>query len=142
MTFDQWNLNATIMYFSQYLVFYLFQDLVFSVKNDQHKITFCLEYNMLCFEKLYSFPCRIATCKADAIMKLRKFIFKEIFDVHPYGFKNTHEILFSKFHVLMLIEQFQTFPASKYMFKVNNRNTRRRREICSKLIIKTPEQCH
>lgn len=90
MTFDQWNLNATIMYFSQYLVFYLFQDLVVSVKNDQHKITFCLEYNMLSFEKLYSFPCRIATCKGDAIMKLRKFIFKEIFDVHPYGFKNAH----------------------------------------------------
>ena len=28
------------------------------------------------------------------------------------------------------------------MFKVNNRNTRTRREICSKLIIKTPERRH
>ena len=31
-------------------------------------------------------------------------------------------------------------PASNYMFKVNNRNTRTKREIYSKLIIKTPER--
>ena len=30
-------------------------------------------------------------------------------------------------------------PAGNYMFKVNNRNTRTRREICSKLTIKIPE---
>ena len=29
--------------------------------------------------------------------------------------------------------------AGNYMFKVNNRNTRRRCEICSKLTMKTPE---
>ena len=29
-------------------------------------------------------------------------------------------------------------PAGSYMFKVNNRNTRTRYEICSKLTIKTP----
>ena len=34
------------------------------------------------------------------------------------------------------------FPASNYMFKVNNRNTRTRCEICSKLTINTPEQRH
>ena len=31
-------------------------------------------------------------------------------------------------------------PASNYMFKVNNRNTRTRCQICSKLTIKTPER--
>ena len=31
-------------------------------------------------------------------------------------------------------------PAGNYMFKVNNRNTRTRCEICSKLVIKTPER--
>ena len=31
-------------------------------------------------------------------------------------------------------------PAGIYMFKVNNRNTRTRFEICSKLTIKTPER--
>ena len=30
--------------------------------------------------------------------------------------------------------------AGKYLFKVTNRNTRTRREICSKLTIKTPER--
>ena len=32
------------------------------------------------------------------------------------------------------------YPANKYMFKVNNRNTRKRCEICSKLSTKTLEQ--
>ena len=32
--------------------------------------------------------------------------------------------------------------ADNYMFKVNNRNPRTRYEICSKLIIKTPERRH
>ena len=29
-----------------------------------------------------------------------------------------------------------------YLLKVNNKNTRARCQICSKLTIKTPEQCH
>ena len=31
-------------------------------------------------------------------------------------------------------------PAGNYMFKVNNRNTRTRSEVCSKLTIKIPER--
>ena len=34
------------------------------------------------------------------------------------------------------------FPVGSYMFKVNNRSTRTRYEICSKLTIKTPEWRH
>ena len=37
---------------------------------------------------------------------------------------------------------FITFPVGNYMLKVNNRNTRERCEICSKLTIKTPEGSH
>ena len=37
---------------------------------------------------------------------------------------------------------FNSFPANIYLFKVNNRNTRKRCEICSKLTIKTPERRH
>ena len=33
-------------------------------------------------------------------------------------------------------------PAGNYMFKVKNKNTRARCEICSKLTIKTPERHH
>ena len=36
----------------------------------------------------------------------------------------------------------KTVPVDNYKFKVNNRNTRTRCEICSKLIIKTPERRH
>ena len=32
------------------------------------------------------------------------------------------------------------YPAGIYLLKVNNRNTRARSEICSKLTIKTPER--
>ena len=34
------------------------------------------------------------------------------------------------------------FPASHYMFKVNNKTTRTRCEGCSELTIKTPKRCH
>ena len=34
------------------------------------------------------------------------------------------------------------YPASIYLLKVNNRNTRTWCEICSKLTIKTPERRH
>ena len=38
--------------------------------------------------------------------------------------------------------QFRINPAGNYMFKVNNRNTRTRCEICSKLTIKIPQRRH
>ena len=34
------------------------------------------------------------------------------------------------------------YPAGNYMFKVNNRNSRTRCELCSKLTIKIPERRH
>ena len=36
----------------------------------------------------------------------------------------------------------ETFPAGIYLLKVNNRNSRTRCEICSKLAITTPERRH
>ena len=44
----------------------------------------------------------------------------------------THRERWNVFHLL-------TNPAGNYMFKVNNRNTRARCEICSNLTIKKPE---
>ena len=35
-----------------------------------------------------------------------------------------------------------SFPGNIYLFKVNNRDSRKRCEICSKLTIKTPERRH
>ena len=37
-------------------------------------------------------------------------------------------------------QEINSYPAGNCMFKVNNRNTRTRCEICSKLTIKTPER--
>ena len=34
------------------------------------------------------------------------------------------------------------FPANIYLFKIHNRNNRKRCEICLKLTTKTPEQRH
>ena len=39
-----------------------------------------------------------------------------------------------------MISEVITHPAGKYMFKVNNRNTRTRCEICSKVTIKTTQR--
>ena len=46
---------------------------------------------------------------------------------------------FGKKHELSTKTNKHFFPAGDYMLKVNNRNTRARCEICSKLTIKTPE---
>ena len=40
------------------------------------------------------------------------------------------------------ISRMHSTLCSKYMFKINNKNTRTRCEICSKLTIKTPERRH
>ena len=49
--------------------------------------------------------------------------------------QQTHLLKHGKtFHLL------KPFPAGIYLLKVNNRNTRTKCEICSKLTIKTPER--
>ena len=49
-------------------------------------------------------------------------------------------IKFSINFVTIILMFIRCYPAGNYMFKVNNRNTRARCEICSKLTIKTPER--
>ena len=49
--------------------------------------------------------------------------------------------------IAALISVFNRFwggrsPANIYLFKFNNRNTRKKCEMCSKLTIKTPERHH
>ena len=69
---------------------------------------------------------------------------KLVYTSHTYlGFRLKR--LFRRVEVLLkIISSFFTYicyhPAGNYMFKVNNRNTRARCEICSKLTIKTPER--
>ena len=54
-------------------------------------------------------------------------------------------VVFYKWHVITAQnspagEMWENIPIDNYMLKVNNRNTRTRCEICSKLTIKTLEQ--
>ena len=53
-------------------------------------------------------------------------------DLLPYFSQRTREYCLCKLK----------FSASNYMVQVNIRNTRTKREIFSKLTIKTPERCH
>ena len=48
--------------------------------------------------------------------------------------------MFFDIKFINVASKLDAFPAGNYMFKVNNRNTRTRCEICSKLTIKTPER--
>ena len=47
-------------------------------------------------------------------------------------------IAFQKFQTELVCDS--NFPANIYSLKANNRNTRKRCEICFKLTIKTPER--
>ena len=41
----------------------------------------------------------------------------------------------------LIFRKIVTSQLTFYLLKVNNRNARKKREICSKLTIKTPERC-
>ena len=45
----------------------------------------------------------------------------------------------TRYFSLLLFPRFSNNPANIFLFKVNNRNSRKRCEICSKLTTKTPE---
>lgn len=55
------------------------------------------------------------------------------FNIGTYNVENAHLAVAYKGNIL---------PAGNNLFKVKNRNTRPRYEICSKLTLNTPEQRH
>ena len=61
------------------------------------------------------------------LYRINYSIFRGLFVAAIYA--NTYFLFFSV--------QYFPFPASIYLFKANNRNTRKRCEMCSKIIIKT-----
>ena len=67
----------------------------------------------------------IYLCQGEAALQcLRQMFLSKNIDFPPLTFSN-HRV-----------------PTGNYMFKVNDRNTRSKCEICSKLTIKTPERSH
>ena len=59
---------------------------------------------------------------------------------HIYGGELDSPTIHSPFYFIQSTKYFIINPAGIYLLKVNNRNTRTRCEICSKLTIKTPER--
>ena len=47
-----------------------------------------------------------------------------------------------KSYKILVAKPLKHFPANIFLFKVNNRNTRKKCEIFSKLTIKTPERLY
>ena len=60
--------------------------------------------------------------------------------ITTYGNITSHVIIFVIWGFIKLRKPLILNPADDEMFKVNNRNTRIRFEICSKLTIMTPDQ--
>ena len=61
--------------------------------------------------------------------------------VKSQGYYPKTKIFLFKFKFLYIhVPGWIFYPAGNYLFKVNNKSTRTRCEVCSKLIIKTPER--
>ena len=71
-------------------------------------------------------------------------IFKNIFTINWQMFRFRKKLTRTQHPIVFLNRKIKSKfnPAGNYMFRVNNRNTRTRCQICSKLTIKTPERRH
>ena len=93
-------------------------------KSSIPKWYFCI-FHIFCIVTDWFHPCMIF----DSHFLLRPFL---IID-DPLSPIRNHYSQSGIFNIYLVII---------YLFKFNNRNTRKMCEICSKLTIKTPEQCH
>ena len=83
----------------------------------------------------------VATCTSKTIITTNPGMW------HNFKLFTLHSRLYisnptSNFEIKMIRRLEKISPVGNYMFKVNNRNTRIRCEIYSKLTIKTPERRH
>ena len=83
----------------------------------------------------------VATCTSKTIITTNPGMW------HNFKLFTLHSRLYisnptSNFEIKMIRRLEKISPVGNYMFKVNNRNTRTRCEICSKLTIKTPEDMY
>ena len=71
--------------------------------------------------------------------------FNEVYKMYIFNksldkIRSADEFWYCTRDLIKYAQNCKIYPAGNYMFKVNNRNTRTRCEICSKLTIKTPER--
>ena len=84
--------------------------------------------------------------KNDKIIPLTN-LFQHLYILYIYtgfdlSFGSTVVKIYPFVTLIWLNKDENMFPVGIYLLNVNNRNTRTTCEICSKLTIKTPEQCY
>ena len=83
-------------------------------------------------------------CKGfNALQTMKSFNFVRPLILNYTSFKFTKNVV-TKTNISKLsssCDKKYTHPITIHLFKVNNSNTRRKCELCSKLTIKTPERC-
>ena len=87
---------------------------------------------------MLSFPCRVMANKQLFKDGLALNLTMQLYDF----LWSPRSVLCFQLSKAMNLTVLISSPADNYMFKVNNRNTRTRCEICSKLTIKTSERRH
>ena len=93
----------------------------------------CFPVNFVKFLRTSFFIEHLLWLLLERSMKILQCTLLDVFD--RASMKTKHYI-FS----LLIVPPLYKYPTGNYMFKVNNKNTRTRGEICSKLTIKTPER--
>ena len=80
-------------------------------------------------------------CSLKTVCNDRCFDFRfSNYQIHPGKSKKAIKEVIWILTSIIALNWFRLSPASIYLLKVNNRNTRAGCEICSKLTIKTPER--
>ena len=84
----------------------------------------------------FNFGLKLSLTKFDKTLHGNIF-----FSFSQFTYTHTLERFCHYFHIQKIrVTKNNNIPVGIYIFKVNNRNTRARCEICSKLAVKTPER--
>ena len=94
---------------------------------------------------LLSGKCDLISVRISIPVSSTNFCFMSWFNIPAVLYPVDHNYKFTKLKTSCGIKRLaypwlSSFPAGIYLLKVNNRNSRTRCEICSKLTIKTPER--
>ena len=117
-----------------WIVFFYSFSFVVKSNNILGKIT--IVSNQMC---LTNFVCQSVTWNVYYVLNPLSFIFKVFEEIIQVSLKQR---FFRKSVHVRQINQVNIMAAGSYLLKVNNKDTRTKCKICSKLAIKTPERRH
>ena len=110
------------------------------------QIDYIISNNLCLIQTLPSFPQLLSLILIASVSALISFI-KDTESTLKYKQQQIRACVYPSYLFLKYLKQRNTldnkiYPTNIYLFKVSNKNTRKRCEICSKLTIKTPERRH